>query len=96
MCTNTVGSFQCICRQGYAGNGVICAGMFKIYILAHCHKVKAYCSKSFVTVFAVPVEELCAIIYPLYTFDFHITKRFLLDLYYVRKIIRSLSSLSTT
>ena len=26
LCTNTIGSFQCTCLVGYAGNGVLCAG----------------------------------------------------------------------
>ena len=26
-CTNTVGSYNCICKQGFSGNGTICQGM---------------------------------------------------------------------
>ena len=25
-CRNTQGSFQCVCREGYEGNGVTCRG----------------------------------------------------------------------
>ena len=25
-CTNTVGSYNCICKQGFSGNGTICQG----------------------------------------------------------------------
>ena len=33
-CRNTQGSFQCVCREGYEGNGRICAGTGKLTLLA--------------------------------------------------------------
>ena len=30
-CTNTEGSFQCTCQDGYSGNGTVCEG--KIFLL---------------------------------------------------------------
>ena len=29
-CTNSHGSYQCTCEQGYQGDGLACAGMFLI------------------------------------------------------------------
>ena len=26
-CSNSIGSYECICRQGYAGNGTECSGI---------------------------------------------------------------------
>ena len=26
-CTNTIGSYKCICRDGYTGDGEVCTGM---------------------------------------------------------------------
>ena len=26
-CANNIGSYICTCKQGYAGNGTVCAGM---------------------------------------------------------------------
>ncbi len=30
QCSNTVGSFTCSCNTGYAGDGVNCAGKYRI------------------------------------------------------------------
>lgn len=27
-CVNTQGSFECVCREGYEGNGRMCTGMY--------------------------------------------------------------------
>ena len=31
-CTNTVGSFECDCNDGYAGTGVTCTGIYLVTI----------------------------------------------------------------
>ena len=37
-CTNTVGSFTCLCNSGYSGDGVICTGnLFDIFYFC-CYK----------------------------------------------------------
>ncbi len=32
-CTNTVGSYSCQCRSGYAGNGKSCLGMYFLHFI---------------------------------------------------------------
>ena len=31
VCINSVGSFTCVCRSGYDGNGVVCSGIIMYY-----------------------------------------------------------------
>ncbi|MCP4351130.1 MAG: hypothetical protein GY795_37170 [Desulfobacterales bacterium] len=32
-CANTVGSFECECKAGYSGDGVICEGTYSYTVL---------------------------------------------------------------
>ena len=34
VCTNSIGSFSCVCVSGYSGNGVDCFSMFKSRIVS--------------------------------------------------------------
>ena len=34
-CENTIGSFKCKCRDGFAGNGVRCSGMSSQHYVSH-------------------------------------------------------------
>ena len=27
-CINSVGSYMCVCKQGFSGNGAVCTGMY--------------------------------------------------------------------
>ena len=31
-CTNTIGSFECECLEGYSGNGLVCQGTYYTYV----------------------------------------------------------------
>ena len=35
-CINTIGSFQCVCREGYGGDGLRCAGIY-ICVYTECN-----------------------------------------------------------
>ena len=32
QCTNTIGSFTCVCNEGYSGDGRTCTGQFDVLI----------------------------------------------------------------
>ena len=34
-CTNTAGSFTCLCREGYTGNGTSCSGMLIVLMFIY-------------------------------------------------------------
>ena len=34
-CINTLGSYNCSCREGFTGNGISCEGMFLIMYISH-------------------------------------------------------------
>lgn len=33
ICVNEIGSYQCICKHGYSGNGFFCTGMLVLFSL---------------------------------------------------------------
>ena len=49
-CTNTIGSFNCICSQFFMGDGFDCAGYYNyiiiIIFMSTCAMIKIYHSKS--------------------------------------------------
>ncbi len=37
-CKNTFGSYECECRSGYRGNGIICNGILVVFHIVCCIK----------------------------------------------------------
>ena len=38
-CTNTEGSYSCVCKEGYTGNGTVCIGINDFPLKYKCIKV---------------------------------------------------------
>ena len=45
-CTNTIGSYQCICHHGYSGDGkIVCTGQDRLFFLLFCQWLVAACDE---------------------------------------------------
>ena len=45
VCTNTIGSFECACRQGYRGNGKNCTGKYTYFLFWYCRCAYILCEQ---------------------------------------------------